>query len=199
MEIPDFWKHFRRKDFHYVTPSHPFNITNGRHQIKLFHNRENIFLTWEGFKSSSKDQDNATEVIKLDLANRKSQYVKFQPEYDNLNEMFNSYIVGSHLFKMVYSSDQFDLSIYDLESDALVKSFILTNKEAFYLKEGPLLRTSPTLDIPQEYEIETTNRIISKLKSGMASITVHANSDSTGKYQNGYLFGEDEYRKYNWY
>jgi hypothetical protein len=137
-KMPNIFKHFNSENPVANNASKEGTIYQGHFKHKAFLQNNTLYFVTDAcvFHGGL----NNVEVLSVDLVNKLSDYQFLKLPNFFTNQLSNSYLVDSLLFRLTIAKKNFDLSIFDIHSMKLLKQHAFGLDDEFYLKDGLLIK-----------------------------------------------------------
>lgn len=139
--------------------------------IKYYHTNNKLYISFDHSILS-------TKLIVLDLNNMSSS-VKYYAQgiIDCTEDNFiksNSYIHHNVIFQVKGCKNELYFSVYNLDTDTLIRDYRVTKDEEIEFKNSPLIQEGgTTIFAPDQRELNTTKQILRKIASSNIGISVY--------------------------
>lgn len=131
--------------------------------------KNKMFLDGSSLILTNDFYDNATTYIAIDLENGSSYHKNFPKKSFNKKDRgskSNSFVLDDNFFNIYVSKEKLDFSVYDINSEELVKSIIITEDDPITFKNSPII-----LEGGENYrELDRTKQFLRKVSNSNAGI-----------------------------
>jgi len=147
-----------------IENNEPGALESSSRKNKLFLDGETLVLTNDLY-------NNATTFISINLENGNSKYLNFPKSSFNKKDRAsksNSFVLDNYFFNFYVTRDYFDFSIYNVNTQDLIKSYKVTENESITFKNSPIILEKG--DFEKYRELSRTKQFLRKVSRSNAGI-----------------------------